>query len=128
AFVSAAVAIILFEGGLSLQLSELLHAGAGLRRLILLGVPVTAIGASLSIHVIMDMSWQISVLAGTLLVVTGPTVIVPLLQLVKPVGRVGGVVKWEGILNDPIGAIAAVVVPIGPVYMIFCSRLVEYIK
>jgi NhaP-type Na+/H+ or K+/H+ antiporter len=108
--VSLAVAVILFEGGLSLTFGEI----AGLRnvvwRLVTVGGLVTWAVGTIAAHLILGFSWPIALLLGQLLVVTGPTVIGPLLRFVKPSGSVGGILKWEGIVIDPIGAMLAVLV------------------
>lgn len=108
--VSVSVAIILLEGGLSLRFSELQKTGNSVFNLITIGVMVNWGLTSLTAYYLLDLNLRISVLLGAILVVTGPTVIVPLLRHVKPTGRVGPIVKWEGIVIDPIGAILAVLV------------------
>lgn len=108
--ISLAVAVILFEGGLSLRLSDLREVGSTVRNLITVGVVVTWSLASLAAWAILGMPLPVSVLLGAILVVTGPTVIIPMLRHIRPKGRIGPVVKWEGIINDPIGAILAVLV------------------
>ncbi|MFZ5832028.1 MAG: cation:proton antiporter [Planctomycetota bacterium] len=108
--VSLSVGVILFEGGLSLKLAELREAGAPLTRLLTIGVAITWILSTLAARVLLDMSWSTALLLGAILVVTGPTVVQPLLALVRPVGKVGPVAKWEGILVDPLGAVLAVLV------------------
>ena len=108
--VSVSVAIILFEGGLSLKLRELRLGGPIVARLTTIGIVVTWIFAALGAHWIAGMNWNLAILLGAVLVVTGPTVIIPLLRQVRPTGRIGSIVKWEGIVNDPIGAILAVLV------------------
>ncbi len=108
--ISLAVAVILFEGGLSLRLSDLREVGRTVRNLITIGVVVTWALASLSAWGILGMPLRVAVLLGAILVVTGPTVIIPMLRHIRPKGRIGAVVKWEGIVNDPIGAILAVLV------------------
>jgi len=109
-FVSLSVGIILFEGGLSLRFDEFREVGRVVIRLITLGVLVTGVLAALGLHYLVGMSWEIAVVVGTLLTVTGPTVVLPLLRYVRPSGRVGVIAKWEGITIDPIGAILAVLV------------------
>ena len=109
--VSLAVAVILFEGGLSLRFSEL-HAAAGgaVVRLCTVGVVVSWALGSLFAWVVLGLHWQLAVLLGAILVVTGPTVVSPLLRHIRPERSIGAVVKWEGIIIDPIGAILAVLV------------------
>ena len=108
--VALSVAAILLEGGLTLHFRELDQIGPSLTRLLAIGIPVTWVAASAAAHWILGWSLDLSVLLGALLVVTGPTVIQPLLSHVRPKGSVGALVKWEGIVNDPIGAILAVLV------------------
>ncbi len=108
--VSIAVGIILFEGGLSLRFSELPKLSNVIFRQITIGALVTGLIAALAAHYLIQMDWQLSVLLGAILVVTGPTVIGPLLRQIRPKGKVGTVLKWEGILIDPVGAIIAVLI------------------
>lgn len=108
--VSLSVAIILFEGGLSLRLSELKEIGTVVFKIITIGVLITWGLSALFSYAFLDLGWQLSVLFGAILIVTGPTVIIPLLRQVRPAGAVGSVLKWEGIVNDPIGAMMAVLV------------------
>ncbi len=108
--VSIAVGIILFEGGLSLRLSELPRLGGVIFRLISVGALVTWLVAAIAAHYLAGLDWQLSVLVGAILVVTGPTVIGPLLRQIRPTGKTGRVLKWEGILIDPVGAVFAVLV------------------
>mgnify|MGYP003665867966 FL=1 len=109
-FVSISVAIILFEGGLSLKMSEFKKIGGTVIKLITIGVLVTWVLSSLAALYILDLGLELSVLFGAILIVTGPTVIVPLLRQVRPTEKVASVVKWEGIVNDPIGAMMAVLI------------------
>lgn len=108
--VSLSVAIILFEGGLSLRFSELPENANVIFRLISIGALVTWAIAGVAAHSILGIGWPIAILTGAILIVTGPTVVGPLLRQVRPKGRVGTILKWEGILIDPIGAIVAVIV------------------
>ncbi len=108
--VSVTVAIILFEGGLSLKFSEVREVTAVIRNLVTVGVLVSWVLTSLASYLIFGLGLQISILLGAVLVVTGPTVIIPLLRHVRPSGRVGSIIKWEGIIIDPIGAVLAVLV------------------
>ena len=109
-FVSIAVAIILFEGGLSLKLRELQSVFGIVRNLITIGTIVTWGLSTLAAHFLIGIPLNISLLLGAILVVTGPTVIIPLLRLVKPKGQINSILKWEGIVNDPIGALLALLV------------------
>ncbi len=109
-FVSLAISIILFEGGLTLKQSEIRNVGPVITKLITLGSLVTFFGAGLAAHYIFGLSWQISFLFSALIIVTGPTVITPILRNIPLKKDVSAVLKWEGILIDPIGALAAVLV------------------
>ena len=109
-FISVSVAIILFEGGLSLRFSELKDSGGVIGNLVSIGVLITWVIISLSSYLIFDFGVELSILLGAILVVTGPTVIIPLLRQVRPSGQVGSILKWEGIVIDPIGAMLAVLV------------------
>lgn len=109
-FVSIAVSIILFEGGLTLRIKELPHIGNFLILLLTVGVLITWIVGALSAHFIIGLNFPISVLLGAVLVVTGPTVIGPLLRHIRPTGKVADILKWEGIVIDPIGALLALLV------------------
>ncbi len=108
--ISLCVAVILFEGGLSLELHELKEAAKGVRRLVYLGVPIAWTLGALAAHFIAGLSWPVSLLIGAILVVTGPTVIMPLLRQAGLQKRTASYLKWEGILVDPIGALIAVLV------------------
>lgn len=109
-FVSLAIGIILFEGGLTLRKSEILNVGPVILKLITVAVVVTFFGAGLAAHFIFDLSWPISFLFSSLIIVTGPTVITPILRNIPLKKDVSTVLKWEGILIDPIGALVAVLV------------------
>jgi NhaP-type Na+/H+ or K+/H+ antiporter len=109
-FVSLAISIILFEGGLTLKRSEIRNVGPVITKLITLGSLVTFFGAGVSAHFVFGLSWQISFLFSSLIIVTGPTVITPILRNIPLKKDVSAVLKWEGILIDPIGALAAVLV------------------
>jgi NhaP-type Na+/H+ or K+/H+ antiporter len=108
--VTMSVAIVLFEGGLTLSLKDLKSVGGTVISLISIGVLITWIIAALGAYFILGMNIRISILLGAVLVVTGPTVIGPLLNHIKPKGKVGKVLKWEGIVIDPVGALLAVLV------------------
>ena len=104
------VAIILFEGGLTLKFSELREAGSPVRRLCTWTVLIAGVLTSIAAKFVFSWDWRVSALLGAILVVTGPTVVGPLLRLIKPTRKVASIVKWEGIVVDPIGAILAVLV------------------
>lgn len=110
ALVGFAVAVILFEGGLNLKLSRLRRQGRVVRRLITLGAAVTLVGGTLAVRLILGWSWQLSVLFGALVIVTGPTVVTPLLRRVRVSKSVETILEAEGVLIDAVGAIAAIVV------------------
>tara|TARA_R110000850_G_scaffold75381_7_gene164420 strand:- start:104 stop:1900 length:1797 start_codon:yes stop_codon:yes gene_type:complete len=110
ALVSLAVGIILLEGGLTLRFSELKEAGTSVLRLVGIGSLVTWFLSSLAAHYLAGFSWQVGILISAILVVTGPTVIGPLLRTVKPQRSINSILKWEGIVIDPVGAVLAVLV------------------
>jgi len=107
--VGFAVAVILFEGGMNLNLSRLRRQARVIRRLLTLGAAVTAVGGTLAAALVLRWDWSTSVLFGTLVIVTGPTVVTPLLKRIKVQHKVATVLEAEGVLIDPIGAIAAVI-------------------
>jgi NhaP-type Na+/H+ or K+/H+ antiporter len=109
-FVSLAIGIILFEGGLTLKRKEITHVGPVILKLITIGSLITFIGGGLAAHFVMQLSWPISFLFSGLIIVTGPTVITPILQNIPLNRNIATVLKWEGILIDPIGALVAVLV------------------
>ena len=108
--VSISVALILFEGGLSLRFSELKGVTGVMGGLMTIGVAVAWAAATAGGYYIVGLDFPIALLLGAVFVVTGPTVIVPLLRHVRPVSRVSSILKWEGIVVDPIGAVLAVLV------------------
>ncbi|NIL95570.1 MAG: sodium:proton exchanger [Planctomycetales bacterium] len=108
ALVSLSVALILFEGGLTLQFGELRESGAVIRNLCTMGALLTAVLTTLAALLFLQTGLAVSIILGTMLVVTGPTVVGPLLRHIRPVGRVGTIAKWEGIVIDPVGAMLAV--------------------
>ena len=108
AIVELSVAVILFEGGLNLELSRLLRSQTAIRRLVTWGALITLAGAALAAHLLLGWgAWQ-SVLFGSLVVVTGPTVVGPLVSGLRLRPRLATVLEAEGVLIDPIGAILAV--------------------
>jgi|TARA_R110001606_G_scaffold141792_2_gene281039 NhaP-type Na+/H+ or K+/H+ antiporter len=109
-FVSLAIGVILFEGGLTLKRSEVKRVGPVITKLITLGSAVTFFLAGTAAHFIFDLPWQISFLFSALIIVTGPTVITPILRNIPMKKDLSAVLKWEGILIDPIGALVAVLV------------------
>ena len=106
--ISIAVAIILFEGGLSLNFHTLQDAVGGVRRLVYIGAPLGWLISALSLHYVAGLSWSSAAVFGGIMIVTGPTVIAPLLRTARLSRRPATLLQWEAILNDPIGALAAV--------------------
>lgn len=104
------VAIILFEGGFNLQLRDLGRVSGSLRNLVTLGTLITLLGGGMAAHWLSEFPWAIAFLYASLVVVTGPTVINPLLKQVQVDRRVATLLEGEGVLIDPVGAILAVVV------------------
>ena len=108
--VSMAVALILFEGSLTLHLSEWREIGSVVKRMVTIGALSTWAVIAVSTHYLLDFNWDMAVLFGTLTLVTGPTVIIPMLRVVRPTTAIANILRWEGIVIDPIGALLAVVV------------------
>lgn len=108
--VSLSVAVILFEGGLTLSLADIRQVGRPLRNLVTIGALAMWAMVTFSGMYVLHLPVQIALLLGAILVVTGPTVIGPLLRHVKPIGQAGPLLKWEGIVIDPIGAVLALLV------------------
>ena len=106
--VSLAVAVILFEGGLTLNFRKLADARPAVRRLVYIGAPLGWVLSSLALSWAAGLSWASSIVFGGIMIVTGPTVIGPLLRQAKLVQRPAQILQWEGIVNDPIGALVAV--------------------
>jgi NhaP-type Na+/H+ or K+/H+ antiporter len=107
--IAIGVALILFEGGLSLDLRELRHAGDAVWRLVLFGVPIGWLLGSFAGYYIAGLVWPVAILFAGILVVTGPTVVLPMLRQSNVQPRPAAVLKWEAIVNDPIGALCAVI-------------------
>ncbi|PQO28311.1 cation:proton antiporter [Blastopirellula marina] len=108
--VSLSVAVILFEGGMSLRFNELREVGPALGGLVTIGALVVWGLASLAAHFLVGFSPAIATVVGAIVVVTGPTVVGPLLSHIRPARKIGSLAKWEGIVIDPIGAVLAVLV------------------
>jgi NhaP-type Na+/H+ or K+/H+ antiporter len=108
--ISLAVAIILFEGSLTLQYDEIRGHGKMVRNLIPVGSVVTCFIGTLAARWILDVSWEVALLFGAISIVTGPTVIAPLLRSVRPDAKLANILRWEGIIIDPVGALLAVLV------------------
>ena len=109
-FVSLAVGLLLFEGGLSLRLDGFHAAPSTVIRLVTVGVVVTWLIGAVAAAVLFGFSVEMSLLVSSVLVVSGPTVVIPLLRQARPTGPVGQILRWEGIVIDPIGATLAVLV------------------
>jgi NhaP-type Na+/H+ or K+/H+ antiporter/Trk K+ transport system NAD-binding subunit len=108
--VALSVAVILFEGGLNLELRDLGKVSGSLRNMVTLGTLITLLGGGMAAHWLGEFPWSIAFLYASLVVVTGPTVISPLLKQVQVDRRVATILEGEGVLIDPVGAILAVVV------------------
>lgn len=106
--IKLAVAVILFEGGLSLNFRELRQAGGAVFMMIFIAGPIAWVLGTAAAHYGAGLSWEISALLGGIMIVTGPTVIGPMLRTLRVPSRVKSVLKWEAIVNDPIGALLAV--------------------
>ncbi|MBY6204948.1 cation:proton antiporter [Halomonas denitrificans] len=102
------VAIILFEGGMDLKLGEFKRVGHGIGRLTLVGPPIAMVLGAVAAHYVGGISWPVAWVIGAILVVTGPTVIAPLLRQARLNNRTSSLLKWEGIVNDPVGVLLAV--------------------
>lgn len=131
-FVSLAISIILFEGGLTLKMNEIKNVGPVITKLITLGSLITFILAAIAVHYLFELTWEISFLFSALIIVTGPTVISPILRNIPLKNDVSAVLKWEGILIDPIGALVAVLVfefiSVGGGHSFTITALVEFAK
>lgn len=108
--VSLSVAVILFEGSLTLHFSEIRDLQRVVRNMLTVGVVVTWGTISVATHWLMGFDWPLAFLFGALVVVTGPTVIVPMLRTVRPQAKIANILRWEGIVIDPVGALLAVLV------------------
>ena len=106
--ISVAVALILFEGGLSLDMRGLRDAEGAVKRIILFGAPLGWLTGTLAAHYVAGLSWPVASVFGGILVVTGPTVVTPLLRQAKLTQRPASILRWEAIVNDCIGALFAV--------------------
>lgn len=107
--ISLAVAVILFEGGLTLSFKQLADAAPGVRRLVLVGAPLGWCLSTLALRWLAGLSWETSTVFGGVMIVTGPTVIAPLLRTARLRSRPAQLLQWEAIVNDPVGALVAVI-------------------
>ncbi|GLT16092.1 cation:proton antiporter [Vibrio algivorus] len=108
--ISLAVAVILFEGSLTLNLKEIREVNRTVINIVTIGALITWAITSVFTFYLLDFSWPLALLFGSLTVVTGPTVVVPLLRTVRPKSKLANILRWEGILIDPIGALFIVIV------------------
>ncbi|WP_411358870.1 cation:proton antiporter [Pseudidiomarina salilacus] len=108
--VSLSVAIILFEGSLTLKMEEIRGHGRMVTNLVGIGVLITWVSISVFAYLLLDFGWELAALFGALVVVTGPTVIMPMLRSVRPKANIANILRWEGIIIDPVGALLAVLV------------------
>ena len=106
--ISLCVAVILFEGSLTLRFAEIRGVEKVVMRLVTWGTLVSWVISAVAAMWLVGTSWQVATLFGAVMVVTGPTVIVPMLRTVRPTAAIGNVLRWEGILIDPVGAILAI--------------------
>ncbi|WP_456295951.1 sodium:proton antiporter [Vibrio sp. AK197] len=108
--ISLGVAIILFEGSLTLNIQEIRGHGRMVMNLVTTGIGVTWVCVTLGAHFLAGFEWSLAALFSALVVVTGPTVIAPMLKSVHPKAELGRILRWEGIIIDPLGALLAVLV------------------
>ncbi|MFV0573927.1 MAG: cation:proton antiporter [Vibrio sp.] len=108
--ISLSVAVILFEGSLTLNVKEIREVNKTVINIVTIGALITWALTSVFTYYLLDFSWPLALLFGSLTVVTGPTVVVPLLRTVRPKAKLANILRWEGILIDPIGALFIVIV------------------
>ncbi|NII10894.1 sodium:proton antiporter [Oleiagrimonas sp. C23AA] len=108
--VSLAVALILFEGSMTLRLGELRGIGRAVRGLVSYGAVAAMLLLAAAVHWIAGLEWELALLFGALTCVTGPTVITPMLRTLRPNAKIANALRWEGIVIDPLGALFAVLV------------------
>jgi NhaP-type Na+/H+ or K+/H+ antiporter/mannitol/fructose-specific phosphotransferase system IIA component (Ntr-type) len=106
--VSLAVGLILFEGGLTLDLKDFNHTSTVIKRLLTVGVLITWLGSALTAYCVFDISASFALLMGSLIIVTGPTVIIPLLRRIRIDPKIGSILHWEAVLIDSIGVFIAI--------------------
>ncbi len=106
--VSLAVGIILFEGGLTLDIKDFTHTSTVIKRLLTVGVLITWLGSAVTAFLVFDISPSFALLMGSLIIVTGPTVIVPLLRRIRVDQKIGSILHWEAVLIDSIGVFIAI--------------------
>lgn len=108
--ISLAVALILFEGSLSLRFDELPGIGRAVRGLVTYGAVTGVLLLGVAAHYLAGLNWEVAFLFGALTCVTGPTVVTPMLRTIRPNARIANTLRWEGIVLDPIGALSGVLV------------------
>jgi len=108
--VSLSVAVILFEGSLTLRMDEIKGSGSVVRNLISVGALITWLVTAAATYFMLAFSLEIALLFGAVVVVTGPTVIMPMIRTVRPNAKIANILRWEGIAIDPLGALLAVLV------------------
>lgn len=108
--VSMSVSVILFEGSLTLRFHELRDMGSTIWRMLSIGVLLTWAIIASATHFLVDLPWSLAILFGAIMVVTGPTVIGPMLRSVRPNEKISRLLRWEGIVVDPLGAVLAIIV------------------
>ncbi len=108
--VSLAVAVILFEGSLTLNFKEIRGVSGSVWSIVSVGAIISWVATSVATHYFLNFTWELAILFASLTVVTGPTVIVPLLRTVRPSSKLANILRWEGILIDPLGALFVVMV------------------
>jgi NhaP-type Na+/H+ or K+/H+ antiporter/mannitol/fructose-specific phosphotransferase system IIA component (Ntr-type) len=106
--VSLAVGLILFEGGLTLDIKDFTHTSTVIKRLLTVGILITWLGSALTAYCIFEISPSFALLMGSLIIVTGPTVIVPLLRRIRIDQKIGSILHWEAVLIDSIGVFIAI--------------------
>ncbi len=109
-FVSLSVAVILFEGSLTLKFEEIRGLGVTVRNLITIGALITWLVIAYATHTLLQFPYELAFLFGAIVIVTGPTVIIPMLRTVRPNAKIANILRWEGIVIDPLGALMAVLV------------------
>ena len=108
--VTISVSIILFEGSLTLKFEELKGTGTTMWRMLTIGIFATWSTIAAATHFATGLTWELSILFGAIMIVTGPTVIGPMLRAVRPTENISKLLRWEGIVTDPLGAVLAIVV------------------
>ena len=109
-FISLSVAVILFEGSLTLKFEDIRGHGKTVSNLVSTGALITWLIIGYSTYHLLNLPIELAFLFGAIVVVTGPTVIIPMLRIVRPNTKVANVLRWEGIVIDPLGALLAVLV------------------